>query len=336
MPSLGARRSRPLLRLSLAAGFFGYAYYSYRNYREAVARQSIYKVSPYKVVLYRALPLGCLTSFAGRLAALPVPGWLRGPLYGTFARFYNCDMEESAGDLRSFSTFNEFFTRVLKPGIRPIDGEASMVSPADGKILAYGKLDFADRPGDDDMFPEQIKGVRYPLRTFLGQAHEDVDMRPGKGSSWYYCTIYLAPGSYHRFHCPVDDFRVSSIQRIPGEVLPVAPWLMSLVPGLVSLNERAIIAGTWGRGRRRMFMVPVGATNVRSIKLRWPIDICHPKECLQKGDEVGRFEMGSLVALVFEGPPDFAFSPQLEDTWIKYGQALGRDAHKPSGLLRWW
>lgn len=315
-------------------GAVSYAYYSYRNYREAVARESIYKVSPYKVVLYRALPLGCLTSFAGRLAALPVPSWLRGPLYGAFANFYNCDMGESAGDLRSFSTFNEFFTRALKPNIRPIDIEASMVSPADGKILAYGKLDFADR-SEDDMFPEQIKGVRYPLRTFLGSAHKDIDMRPGKGSSWYYCTIYLAPGSYHRFHCPVDDFKVTSIQRIPGEVLPVAPWLMCLIPGLVSLNERAIIAGNWDQGRRRIFMVPVGATNVRSIKLRWPIEMCHPGERLQKGEEVGRFEMGSLVALIFEGPSDFVFSPPLE-AWVKYGQALGRDIHRPSSLLRWW
>lgn len=327
------RRSRPLVRLTLALGAAGYTYYSYRNYREAVARQSIYNVPPYKVVLYRALPLGCLTSLAGRLAALPVPTWLRGPLYGAFARAYGCEMEESAGSWQSFSTFNEFFTRALRPGVRPVDKSAPLVSPADGKILAYGRLEVG-KEAQDATFPEQIKGVRYPLRTFLGRAYEGVDMRPGTGLSWYYCTIYLAPGSYHRFHCPVDDLCVTSIERVPGEVLPVAPWLLRLVPGLVSLNERAIIAGTWDRTRRRMFMVPVGATNVQSIKLRWPTDEHHPGERLQKGDEVGRFEMGSLVALVFEGPSDFTFTPQL-DTWVKYGQALGSTSRTASSFS-WW
>ncbi|PJF19944.1 Phosphatidylserine decarboxylase-related domain-containing protein [Paramicrosporidium saccamoebae] len=302
------QKSRPLLKLSLGLAALGYGYYTFDNVRDAMKRQSVYDISPYKLALYRTVPLSFMTTLAGKVAAFKVPVWLRRPFYGAYAKLYDCDMSESA-PLESYATFNEFFTRPLHAGLRPVSPD-SLVSPADGKILSFGKLD-----STTGLYPEQIKGVRYPLRTFVRSESLDQEL--------YYCSVYLAPGSYHRFHSPVDNFKVKKVENIPGEVLPVAPWVMRLIPGLVSLNERAVISGTWKYGN--MYMVPVGATNVRSIQLKWPSGVVSDK--LKKGDEVGQFEMGSLVVLLFEGPKDLKWSVQ-PDQWVKYGESLGAEPRR--------
>ena len=295
----------PLLKIMLGAGVLSYAYYVYKDFKEAMARESVYRISPYRLFLYRTLPLSLSTYLAGKASSWKIPRWLRAPLYGSFSQIYGCDLSECES-LETYPTFNDFFKRKLRVGVRHIVDE-EMVSPADGQILAYGKLD--DTTG---LFPEQIKGVRYPLEKFLGK--ESITLDFGNGKSLYYCTIYLAPGSYHRFHSPANDFKVKSVERVPGELLPVAPWLLRRMPGLVSLNERAVISGWWKYGR--MFMVPVGALNVGSITIAEKIDR------VKRGEEMGNFEMGSLIALVFEGPADFKFIPAKQQ-WLKYGEALG-------------
>lgn len=309
------KRKLSLGKLAVLSTGVGYTYYAYRNFCDGLANESVYRVSPYKLVLYRVLPLSGMTSLAGRFASLSIPTWLRRPLYGAFSWLYGCDMTESE-PLESYPTFNHFFTRSLKTGLRPVSSHA-LVSPADGKILALGKLD-----PSAELFPEQIKGVRYPLARFLG---EEVRGDPARGEM-YYCSVYLAPGSYHRFHSPAEAFAVDRITHIRGEVLPVAPWMMRLVPGLVSLNERAVLHGRWKHGR--LFMAPVGATNVRSITFKIPTET---RCVLHKGQEVGQFEMGSLVVLVFEGPPGLEWKVEA-DKWVRCGEAL---ADVPASRS-WW
>jgi phosphatidylserine decarboxylase len=314
------KKSWLFTKLALAVGGAGYAVYTYKNFQDALAKQSVYDISPYKLALYRTIPLSCMTAVAGKIASWQVPVMFRKPFYGAFAWMYECDLNESL-PLETYPTFNDFFTRRLHNGLRPIS-DATLVSPADGKIIALGKL------GEGDFYPEQVKGVRYPLKQLLKSQYEEFIRKRSSGRELYYCSVYLAPGSYHRFHSPVEKFAVRSIEHIPGEVLPVAPWVMRLIPGLVSLNERAVIGGSWKYGQ--MYMVPVGATNVRSISLRWPKYQKVISERLPKGQEIGQFEMGSLVILVFEGPKDFSWLVE-PGSWVKYGVALG-DSRKSS----WW
>lgn len=316
------------LKGALAAAGAGYLYYAIQTMREAREKCAFYNIPPYKLALLRTIPLSAMTSAAGRLAALRVPPWLRGPLYGSYAWLYGCDLDECA-PLASYETFNHFFARPLKPQSRPIAG-AAMVAPADGKVLSFGRL---SRDGQE-LYPEQIKGVRYPLRLLLRSSFAEFGGER-KASDLYYCSVYLAPGSYHRFHSPVEGFCVGRVERVAGEALPVAPWLMKLVPGLVSLNERAIISGSWRHGR--LCMVPVGATNVRSISLRWPESesgIESPPHRLGKGDEVGQFNMGSLVVLIFEAPKAWSWKIAHGD-WIKMGETLG-DVVPGRSWWRWW
>lgn len=326
------------LRGALAAAGAGYLYYAIQTVREAREKSAFYNIPPYKLALFRTVPLSCMTNAAGRLASLRVPPWLRGPLYGSYAWLYGCDLNECE-PLASYETFNHFFARALKPQSRPLAATA-MVSPADGKVLAFGRL---SRDGQE-LYPEQIKGVRYPLRLLLRSSFAEFEgeergerKAAAATSDLYYCSVYLAPGSYHRFHSPVEGFRVGRVERVAGEALPVAPWLMKLVPGLVSLNERAIISGSWRHGR--LCMVPVGATNVRSISLRWPEPDPDAHQELNhrlgKGDEVGQFNMGSLVVLIFEAPKAWTWRIANGD-WIKMGEALGDVASRGGSWWRWW
>lgn len=305
-----------------AAGGVGYAVYTYKNLQTALQERPVDGVSPYPLALFRTLPLNSLTAMAGRVASLNVPECLRRPFYGAFAWLYSCNLDESAL-LSTYPTFNHFFTRELKDGLRPVSS-ASLVSPADGKLLACGRLD-----GTTELFPEQVKGVKYSLRRLLGEQFEELGLHAQPSKTLHYCSVYLAPGSYHRFHSPADRWNVGSVRRVRGEVLPVAEWAMKLFPGLVSLNERAVISGSWRYGK--MVMIPVGATNVSTISLKWGDGVLSRPERLAKGEQVGQFELGSLVILIFEAPKNFSWAVS-PGSWLKYGQALGESRTQFS----WW
>ncbi len=297
------------LLLALGALYAGYAAW---NVADALQKRSVYDVCPYQLALFRTVPLGLMTRAAGAFAALHVPLAARRPLYGAFAAVYGCDLSE-CDSVDTYPTFNAFFTRALRPGSRRIDAAAPLVSPVDGRMYACGRLDESG-----GVFPAAVKGLRYPLARLLGLAPGEAPPAAQSGNALFYAAIYLSPGAYHRFHAPADSWAVERIRRIPGEVLPVAPWIMRRLPLLPMLNERAVLDGAWAHGR--MAMVPVGATNVRSIRLSAEVA---PGAVLGRGAEVGRFDMGSLVVLVFEAPSAFAFVP-TEGSDVRLGEALGR------------
>lgn len=220
----------------------------------------------------------------------------------------------------AYETFGEFFARSLKPNSRNIEKINGFVSACDGKVLHCGQLSTID---SDSIYPEQVKGSIYPLNELIGEeAVKKISCKPGK--NLFYCTIYLAPGDYHRFHAPAN-MKIDSIQYFSGELLSVAPWMMKIVPKLLCMNERVAINGRWKHGF--ISYVPVGAANVGSIVIDSHVK---PSGVLEVGKEIGHFELGSTVVLIFEAPSGSSWTISPGDR-VELGKPLFKIPSKP-----WW
>jgi phosphatidylserine decarboxylase len=213
-----------------------------------------------------------------------IPEWLRGPIYGIYSKLFNCNMEEANNpDFKSYPTMGQFFYRALKPGARKIDPDSSLVSPADGQVLYYGRI--------SERKIEHIKGITYSVDALLGHSHVaseqdfaeintvsySLDRMLGSknhghvyghdpNNGLYFYVIYLAPGDYHRFHSPTE-WTVHKRRHFAGELFSVAPWMLESIKNLFVLNERVALLGKWAHGF--FSMIPVGATNVGSIKINF-------------------------------------------------------------------
>ncbi|EZA59091.1 hypothetical protein DMN91_008442 [Ooceraea biroi] len=292
------------------------------------------------VTCYCCLPLRTTSRIWGWLMSIDLPVSLRPTLYGLYANMFHANLDEVELDLSVFPNLVEFFVRALKDGMRPVAQNAEMISPADGKVLYFGPV--------NSCRVEQVKGVTYDLRQFLGdlpdsssaQMTKDVkdnyvtSLLKNPDNRLYQLIIYLAPGDYHRFHSP-SDWNIKFRRHFPGKLLSVNPKVLRYMPNLFSLNERVVYVGEWAGGF--MAYAAVGATNVGSIKIycdgelatnmmQWP-ETVHWKEAslgctrVAKGDLFGEFRLGSTIVLLFEAPRDFQFCLQLDQT-IKVGQAL--------------
>lgn len=221
-------------------------------------------------------------------------------LIRTICNSYNIDLSIAAEpDLKQYPSFNRFFTRELKPGARPIaDGEQIVVSPVDGAISQCGPID------GDAIF--QAKGHQFDLTALLG----GLETRARPFSNGTFATIYLSPRDYHRIHMPVDG-TLREMVYIPGRLYPVNNPSTRTVPGLFARNER--VAAIFDTPIGPMAMVLVGALFVGSIETVWAGEITPPNgpfvQCkhyneenpvaLKQGEEMGRFNMGSTVILLF-------------------------------------
>lgn len=291
--------------------FFGsslalFAYYQYRIYRRDLPEG----VTPARFALYSTIPCNAMTRLAGWIAELPIPRFLRPYTIGAYAKAFRCRLDEAEKDLREYGSLGEFFARRLRSGIRPVSSD-QLVSPADGLVLHAGSFSLSSK--QSSMLLEQIKGVTYSLPCLLGV--DRLDEGIASSQRLYYCTIYLSPGSYHRFHSPAN-WRIARSTPIRGELLPVAPWMMRIAPGLVSLNQRHVLFGHWRHGP--LVVVPVGATNVGSIV----VDKTESDRC-RKGEELGHFRMGSSVVMVFAAPEGFEWTVRPGEK-CQVGQSLGR------------
>lgn len=234
-------------------------------------------------------------------------------------------------DLTYYKSLSAFFTRPLRDGARYI-APAPCVSPCDGVVLNCG-------PADTDKI-EQVKGVTYSLEEFLGENKWSKtngmnyynSLLKNKNNILHQCIIYLAPGDYHRFHSPCDW--TSSFRRhFSGKLLSVNPWMAKLIPGLFTMNERAVYIGDWKHGF--FSMTAVGATNVGSIEIYSDPDLRTNTKgkrnridelelhmaTYKKGELFGQFNMGSTIILLFEAPADFKFELNAGDR-VLVGQAL--------------
>jgi phosphatidylserine decarboxylase len=245
--------------------------------------------------------------------------WLRRPLTRWFARAYGVDMSEAAvEDLDRYGTFNEFFTRELKAGARPIaSGARTLVSPADGVLTEHGAIDGGR--------VYQAKGSAYTLAELLGESGGEVAALEGGR----YFTIYLAPHNYHRVHSPLAG-RLIRTRYIPGARFSVSRATAAAIPRLFCRNERVVCWFDTEHGA--MTVVLVGALNVSSLSTfahgeissgaprQWPE---REPRAVAKGAEIGRFNMGSTVVVLL-GSATFEFAADVGNgAAVRMGRALG-------------
>lgn len=266
------------------------------------------------------LPKKALTAMAGKLASKPLGGATTA-FIGWFAKRYKVNMAEAANpDLSSYATFNEFFTRPLKAGARPL-ADAAFVCPVDGAISQLGPI------AKDQIF--QAKGHHYSTTALVGgDAALAAQFDDGA-----FATIYLSPRDYHRIHMPC----AGSLRRmvyVPGDLFSVNPATARGVPGLFARNERVVCVFDTAHGP--MVLTLVGATIVGSMATVWHGTVNPPRSSqvcewhyepgaveLQQGEEMGRFMLGSTVVLLF--PKDsIGFNTQWKaEKPVQLGESMG-------------
>ncbi|MGB6306668.1 MAG: archaetidylserine decarboxylase [Steroidobacteraceae bacterium] len=246
--------------------------------------------------------------------------WFKNWIIRGFLRLYEVDVSEAAEiDPYRYGSFNEFFTRALKVGARPVAPDPDAIAcPVDGCVSEAGAID------RDRLL--QAKGRDYRLADLL--AAQPWASRFEGGS---FATIYLAPFNYHRVHMPVRG-ELRETVFVPGSLFSVNATTARHVPGLFARNERILTLFDTAFGQ--FALVLVGALNVGSMATVWAGDITPaarrvitrlpaPPTILEKGAELGRFNMGSTVILLFQ-PHRARWQPELQaGRMVRLGQALG-------------
>jgi phosphatidylserine decarboxylase len=246
--------------------------------------------------------------------------WFKNWLIRGFLRLYTINMAEAVQpDPFRYASFNEFFTRALRPDVRPLARDPREIAcPVDGVISEAGKID-----GDSLL---QAKGRNYTLTELLASSAWAKDFAGGS-----FATIYLAPFNYHRVHMPLAG-RLRETVYVPGRLFSVNAATASLVPRLFARNERVL---TWFDTEFGEFaLILVGALNVGSIATVWAGDITPaprrvtttlPPQALSldKGEELGRFNMGSTVILLFQRDRACWHAELRAGATVRLGQSLG-------------
>ena len=270
------------------------------------------------------LPKRAITELAGRIASAR-GGAMTTAVIRWFVRHYGVDMSEAAEpDIAAYPTFNAFFTRALRPGVRPL-ASADLVCPVDGAISRFGALD-ANRI-------LQAKGHHYLAVELVG-GDEALATQFDHGS---FATLYLAPKDYHRIHMPCDGRLVRMI-HVPGALFSVNPPTARGIPGLFARNERVVCVFDSARGP--FVMVLVGATIVGSMATVWHGVVNPPRGgevrewryddqqvVLRQGEEMGRFLLGSTVVMLFPRG-DLAFNQAWRpEGAIRLGERMADHRH---------
>lgn len=267
------------------------------------------------------LPKRGLTQFAGRVARAQ-GGRATTRLIRWFVGKYGVDMSEAENpDIASYASFNDFFGRPLKPGVRPL-ADADFISPVDGAISQFGAI--------DDHHILQAKGHRFTTTQLLaGDAALADRFRHGS-----FANLYLSPKDYHRLHMPCAG-RLQRMIYVPGALFSVNPTTARGVPGLFARNERVVCVFN-SETHGRFVMVLVGATIVGSMATTWH-GVVNPRRtgviaeweyadrpiALEQGEEMGRFLLGSTVIMLFEKDViDFNADWRPEGP-VRLGEAMG-------------
>lgn len=279
------------------------------------------------IALQHLLPQHLLSRLMGWLAECRWR-WLKNLWVSLWIKHFQVDMSEAeSSDLDAYPNFNTFFTRALKEGARPLaDGSDALLCPADGAISQLGRI------GNGRIF--QAKGRDYSLVELLGGdrslAHTFDD--------GHFATIYLSPRDYHRVHMPVTG-TLRSMHYIPGKLFSVNATTAARVPSLFARNERAVCIFEGDNGPFAMILV--GAMIVAGIETVWDGQVAPPTRSvqvrhypdqreivLQRGEEMGRFKLGSTVILLF-GRDQISWLESFQaGSPTRMGEALGQITSK--------
>ena len=266
------------------------------------------------------LPKGALSIFAGRIAGAK-GGAMTTRLIRWFVGRYNVNMDEALDpDITHYTSFNDFFTRALRPDARPL-AKADYVCPVDGRISQFGTID------KDQIF--QAKGHNFSTTALVGgDAALAAQFEHGS-----FANLYLSPRDYHRIHMPCDG-RLTRMIYVPGELFSVNPTTARGIPGLFARNERVVCVFDTANGP--FVMTLVGATIVGSMATVWHGVVNPPRTgeirdwsyandnvVLKQGEELGRFLLGSTVVMLF--PKD---TVQFNAGWqpagpVQLGEVMG-------------
>jgi phosphatidylserine decarboxylase len=268
----------------------------------------------------RLLPKAALSSLVGKATRARAPAKLRHAAMRAFAKRYRVDLDEAEHPIEGYPTFGDFFARALKPGLRPIaEGEKVVVSPVDGAVSQVGTIEKGSCV--------QAKGINFSVEKLLGDGAEAERYLHG-GS---FVTLYLSPRDYHRIHTPLAG-RILGFRYLPGEFWPVNQASVRSKEALFCLNERLVTYLETAAGK--CAVVKVGATCVSRIRASYDSVVTHDNGAARahtyplprpigKGDELGRFEMGSTVILLFE-PGRVRWDGWLApESVVRMGQKIG-------------
>jgi len=283
-----------------------------------------------KVLAQYIIPKQAITALAGKLAHYR-GGDITTKVIKWFVKRYNVNMAEAANpDISSYNTFNEFFTRPLRQGARPV-AHADFICPVDGAISQLGRIE------QDQIF--QAKGHYYTTAALLGG-----DKSAARSYlNGHFACLYLSPRDYHRIHMPCDG-KLERMTYVPGDLFSVNPITAQGVPDLFARNERVVCEFS-SEKHGNFVMVLVGATIVGSMATVWHTakdSIINPPRrghiqvwtyadqniTLKKGDEMGRFLLGSTVVMLFQKD-----SLQFNADWlatgpVKLGEMMGNSINK--------
>ena len=242
------------------------------------------------------------------------------PAIKAFSKAFGVNLDEAKNpDPASYKSFNAFFTREIKSELRPV-ADSKIVSPVDGTVSQSGLIN------EGRIF--QAKGQEYTVQELLACSDEEAQ-RFAQGQ---FATIYLSPKDYHRMHMPFKGDLYEQV-HIPGRLFSVAPHTVKTVSRIFARNERVVASFDTEFGK--MAMVLVGAINVAAIETVWDGLVTPPKGktisrksyqpgdvILDKGQEMGRFNMGSTVVIVMESQTPSLSADLIEGMSLKMGQAI--------------
>ncbi|MEJ5362684.1 MAG: archaetidylserine decarboxylase [Spirochaetota bacterium] len=273
----------------------------------------------FKLIVFKILPTRLLSRLFGYCTDIPLPAFIMKKLINWYSKRFKVALDEAFIPPGGFKNFDEFFTRNLKRGMRSVHPHPiSLVSPVDALVSTCGIINAGQLI--------QAKGINYDVGSLL----------PGQFQSQFvsgsFITLYLSPGDYHRIHSPVSG-TIVGYQYDPGKLYTVQDWLVKILPGLFTANERitTYIQSAFGL----VAVCKVGAMNVGRIALSYaPVftNRCFAKPYfftfeeggrpkVSKGDELGIFHLGSTVIVVTQKPVEFL--PTIEGTKVQMGQVLG-------------
>ncbi len=278
---------------------------------------------PFSLRLLGLYPKKLGSGFAGWAARQPMPKGLRHALLGGFASQFGVNLDEAELPLEAYASLQDFFTRRLRPGLRPQDSvvPGCLNSPVDAVIVASGRIEQGTAI--------QAKGLPYRVSELL--KHDPAASRFEGG---HFLTLYLSPKDYHRIHVPFEGL-VTAVGRVEGELWPVNAASTTHTPRLYERNRRAtwVATGTGPDAGLEVAAVLVGATHVGGVLIddRWrqnrplPRDGALPVPQLpcRAGEDLGTFEFGSTVVLLIGGPRAAEWKALRTEGLVQVGQRLG-------------